>query len=129
MSKIEIKTMPFDKTSIDCMNGYYTDYPVVYFLNNDTTVYIGETVAVRNRMRDHLNNSERKSLKKMSLIIHEKFNRSATYNIETKLINYFLADERYKLQNKSQTVNSVMRNYYEKNSLMRNCLRAYGMSF
>lgn len=106
--------MPFDRSSIDRMNGYYTDYPVVYFLNNDTTVYIGETVAVRNRMRDHLNNSERKALKKMSLIIHEKFNRSATYNIETKLINYFLADERYKLQNKSQTVNNVMHNYYEK---------------
>ncbi|MCS0823921.1 DUF2075 domain-containing protein [Cytobacillus firmus] len=114
MSKVDIKTMPFDKSSIDSINGYYTDYPVVYFLNNDTTVYIGETVAVRNRMRDHLNNIERKSLKKMSLIIHEKFNRSATYNIETKLINYFLADERYKLQNKSQTVNSVMHNYYEK---------------
>lgn len=114
MSKVDLKTMPFDKSSIDRINGYYTDYPVVYFLNNDTTVYIGETVAVRNRMRDHLNNIERKSLKKMSLIIHEKFNRSATYNIETKLINYFLADERYKLQNKSQTVNSVMHNYYEK---------------
>ncbi|MBA9026487.1 GIY-YIG nuclease family protein [Peribacillus huizhouensis] len=74
MSKIDIKSMSFDKTSIDSINGYYTDYPVVYFLNNDTTVYIGETVAVRNRMRDHLNNRERKSLKKMSLIIHEKFN-------------------------------------------------------
>ncbi|MEW4286685.1 DUF2075 domain-containing protein [Priestia koreensis] len=114
MSKVEIKTMPFDKKSIDNINGYYTDYPIVYFLNNDTTVYIGETVAVRNRMKNHLNNIERKLLKKMSLIIHEKFNRSATYNIETKLINYFLADERYKLQNKSQTVNSVMHEYYEK---------------
>lgn len=113
--------MPFDRSSRDRMNGYYTDYPVVYFLNNDTTVYIGETVAVRNRMRDHLNNSERKALKKMSLIIHEKFNRSATYNIETKMINYFLADERYKFQNKSQTVNSLMHNYYEKSTLMRNC--------
>nr|WP_269432614.1 GIY-YIG nuclease family protein [Bacillus sp. FJAT-18017] len=67
-------------------------------MNKDTTVYIGETVAVRNRMRDHLNNIERKSLKKFSLILYEKFNRSATYNIKTKLINYFLADEQYKLQ-------------------------------
>ena len=66
MSKVNIKTMPFDKSSIDSINGYYTDYPVVSFLNNDTTVYIGETVAVRNRMRDHLNNIERKSLKKRS---------------------------------------------------------------
>ena len=114
MRKVDIETMEFNQASIDRMNGYYIDYPVVYFLNNDTTVYIGETVAVKKRMRDHLNNHERKSLKKMSLIKHEKFNRSATYNIETKLINYFLADERYKLQNKSQTVKSVTHNYYEK---------------
>lgn len=114
MSTVEIETLPFNKASIDRLNGYYIDYPVVYFLNNETTVYIGETVAVKNRMKDHLNNHERKSLNKMSLIIHEKFNRSATYNIETKLINYFLADERYKLQNKSQTAKSVMHNYYQK---------------
>lgn len=114
MGEVEIKTMPFNKASIDSMSGYYTDYPIVYFLNNETTVYIGETVAVRNRMRDHLNNRERNALSKMSLIIHEKFNRSATYNIETKLINYFLADERYKLQNKSQTSKSVSHNYYDK---------------
>lgn len=114
MSNAKIITFPFDMSSLDYMNDYYNDYPVVYFLNNDTSVYIGETVAVRNRMRDHLNNRERKSLTKMSLIIHERFNRSATYNIETKLINYFLADERYKLQNKSQTSNSVTHNYYEK---------------
>ena len=115
MRKVDIETMEFNQASINRMNGYYIDYPVVYFLNNDTTVYIGETVAVKKRMRDHLNNHERKSLKKMSVIKHEKFNRSATYNIETKLINYFLADERYKLQNKSQTVKSVTHNYYEKN--------------
>ncbi|MFZ3590552.1 DUF2075 domain-containing protein [Bacillus sp. DJP31] len=115
MTQVDIRTMPFTKTSIDSINkDYYADYPVVYFLNNNTTVYIGETVAVRNRMRDHLNNHERKTLEKMTLIIHEKFNQSATYNIETKLINYFLADERYKLQNKSQTSKSVMHNYYEK---------------
>ncbi|MBM7660413.1 DUF2075 family protein/nucleoside-triphosphatase THEP1 [Bacillus mesophilus] len=115
MSQVEIKTFPFNKDSLDSIsNENYVDYPVVYFLNNNTTVYIGETVAVRNRMRDHLSNQERKSLEKMTFIIHEKFNQSATYNIETKLINYFLADERYKLQNKSQTTKSVMHNYYKK---------------
>jgi hypothetical protein len=104
MSQVEIKTFPFNKESLERIsNENYVDYPVVYFLNNNTTVYIGETVAVRNRMRDHLSNHERKSLEKMTFIIHGKFNQSATYNIETKLINYFLADERYKLQNKSQT--------------------------
>ncbi|PET65080.1 hypothetical protein CN514_12500 [Bacillus sp. AFS001701] len=106
--------MSFEKASLECINDYYSDYPIVYFLNNDTSVYIGETVAVKNHMRDQLNNRERKSLTMMSLIIREKFNRSATYNIETNLINYFLADERYKLQNKSQTSSNLTHNYYEK---------------
>ena len=114
MSTVEIETLPFNEASINRLSGSYINYPIVYFLNNDTTVYIGETVAVKNRMKDHLSNQERKSLHKMSLIMHNKFNRSATYNIETKLINYFLADERYKLQNKSQTVKSVVHNYYQK---------------
>lgn len=115
MNTLEIKSMPFTQSSITSLSGKpYSDYPVVYFLNNNSIVYIGETVAIRNRMKNHLNNPERKSLDKMTLIIHEKFNRSATYNIETKLINYFLADERYKLQNKSQTADSISHNYYEK---------------
>jgi len=115
MNTLEIISMPFTHTSIDSLQGKpYSDYPVVYFLNNHTMVYIGESVAVRNRMKNHMNNPERKSLNQMTLIVHEKFNRSATYNIETKLINYFLADERYKLQNKSQTADSVSHNYYNK---------------
>ena len=115
MSSVEIITKPFKRSSLESIHGkYYTDYPIVYFLNNNTKVYIGETVAVRNRMNNHLNNPERKSLDRMTLIVHEKFNRSATYNIETKLINYFLADERYELLNKSQTADSVSHNYYDK---------------
>ncbi|ANU24198.1 DUF2075 domain-containing protein [Planococcus donghaensis] len=115
MGTIELKTWDFNKTALDSIKKEaYFDYPVVYFLNNNTTVYIGETVAFKNRMKSHLSNIERKKLEKMTLIIHEKFHRSATYNIETKLINYFLGDNRYKLQNKSQTMQSVMHNYHDK---------------
>ena len=65
MSQVEIKTIPFNKESIDSINNEnYVDYPVVYFLNNNTTVYIGETVAVRNRIRDHLSNHERNHWKR-----------------------------------------------------------------
>lgn len=115
MGITKLKTWDFNKSTLESIkNDTYFDYPVVYFLNNNTTVYIGETVAFKNRMKSHLNNIERKKLEKMTLIIHEEFHRSATYNIETKLINYFLGDERYKLQNKSQTAQSVTHNYHNK---------------
>ena len=73
MNTLKIKTFPFTKSSVNSLSGKpYSDYPVVYFLNNNTMVYIGESVAVRNRMKNHLNNPERKSLDKMTLIIHQK---------------------------------------------------------
>ncbi|MCJ1909960.1 DUF2075 domain-containing protein [Planococcus ruber] len=115
MGSVELKTWKFNRDALDQIsNERYFDYPVVYFLNNHTTVYIGETIAFKNRMKSHLNNKERKNLEKMTLIIHEEFHRSATYNLETKLINYFLGDDRYKLQNKSQTAQSVTHNYHNK---------------
>lgn len=115
MGSVELKTWKFNKDALDQINNErYFDYPVVYFLNNNSTVYIGETIAFKNRMKSHLNNKERKNLEKMTLIIHEEFHRSATYNLETKLINYFLGDDRYKLQNKSQTAQSVTHNYHNK---------------
>lgn len=49
-----------------------------------------------------------------NLIHHVEFNRSATFHLETKLINYFLGDQKYKLQNKSQTVNNISHNYFNK---------------
>lgn len=56
----------------------------------------------------------KKSLDKAVIISHDHFNQSATYNIETKLINYFIADQKYELLNKSQTTSSVTHNYYDK---------------
>lgn len=48
MSSVEIREWPFDKISLNNIeNEFFLDYPVIYFLNNHTTVYIGETVAFR----------------------------------------------------------------------------------
>ena len=45
-------------------------------------------------MKQHLKNPQRKEVKEVLLIGHEKFNQSATYNIETNLINHFIGDEK-----------------------------------
>ncbi|QPQ37729.1 DUF2075 domain-containing protein [Lysinibacillus sp. JNUCC-52] len=65
-------------------------------------------------MRAHMKNKNRNNLEYMHLIMHEEFNRSATFHLETKLINYFLGDEKYKLQNKSKITNDFTHNYYNK---------------
>lgn len=99
---------------------YIEDYPIVYILHENKKLksrpkaYIGQTVHVHNRMRDHLKNKQRKGLTDALFIGHQSFNQSATFNIETNLINYFIADNQFSLQNVSQTANLSMHNYFQK---------------
>lgn len=100
--------------------AYIDQYPIVYILYNRNekhrpTAYIGQTVQADKRMRAHLKDSKRKGLTDTLLIGNEKFNQSATYNIETNLINHFIGDEKFKLQNVSQTRQIQMHGYYDKN--------------
>ncbi len=114
MSAIEVISWPFKQESISQINSteQYLNYPVIYVLNGNKEAYIGETVYFKNRMKAHL--KARKNIDQINLIKHEKFNRSATFHLETKLINYFLGDEKYTLQNKSKTASDFTHNYYNK---------------
>ncbi|TWM19783.1 hypothetical protein CHCC14821_2333 [Bacillus paralicheniformis] len=96
---------------------HLNNYPIVYILYNEKkkpTAYIGQTVQAARRLKNHIDDEKRKNLNRFILIGHEKFHQSATYNIESNLINYFIADNRYQLQNVSQTRSREMHNYYQK---------------
>ncbi|MEC0706002.1 DUF2075 domain-containing protein [Bacillus haynesii] len=96
---------------------HLNNYPIVYILYNEKkkpTAYIGQTVQAARRLKNHIDDDRRKKLNRFILIGHEKFHQSATYNIESNLINYFIADNRYQLQNVSQTRSREMHNYYQK---------------
>ncbi|WP_404458307.1 DUF2075 domain-containing protein [Oceanobacillus kapialis] len=106
---------PDDVNTIKAL--HLNNYPIVYILYNENkkpSAYIGQTVQATRRLRNHLEDKKRNNLKHSILIGHEKFNQSATYNIESNLINYFIADNNYQLQNVSQTRTRVTHNYYEK---------------
>lgn len=114
MAAIEIVTLPFKRESLNTIdrNEKYLNYPVIYILNGKKEAYIGETVYFENRMKAHL--KSRENIEQIHLVNHEKFNRSATFHLETKLINYFLGDEKYTLQNKSKTTSDFTHNYFHK---------------
>lgn len=115
-----VKVIPFtfEESSLHSIDDTetYVNYPVIYILNGKKEAYIGETVHFKKRMKQHLKlkQTERKQLSQIHLVNHDKFNRSATFHLETKLINYFLGDEKYTLQNKSKTANDFTHNYYNK---------------
>ncbi|AEV95882.1 DUF2075 domain-containing protein [Pediococcus claussenii] len=98
---------------------FIKDFPVLYILYKRfrKEAYIGETTSVYKRTRQHLNNKREKDLfkrfKTMTILGHEKFNKSATVNLETDLINYFLGDG-YSLKNTKQTRMTITSDYYHK---------------
>lgn len=117
MSDLNIERITFNKAEISKLKDKpYHNYPLVYIMhhNHKRTAYIGESAQIRNRLNTHLRDQLKQSLAEVLLISHHEFHQSATYNIETNLINYFIADQKYKLLNRSQMTQSVTHNYYNK---------------
>lgn len=77
----------------------YEKHCVTYLLHNDKQIYIGETSHLRSRFKSHSENEKKQNLKRTSIITSDFFNKSAIYDIETKLINYMFAEEKYDVLN------------------------------
>jgi len=76
-------------------------WPLVYFIQNDAikAAYVGESTNALSRIKNHLANPERRKLDKISIIGSDKFNKSATLDIESNLIQYIIAEGTFNLQN------------------------------
>ncbi|WRP06577.1 DUF2075 domain-containing protein [Rossellomorea aquimaris] len=118
MNELVFENRDFTQTSDYIVKQVHlNNHPIVYILYNEKkrpSAYIGQTVQATRRLKNHLEDKKRKNLNRSILIGHKKFNQSATYNIESNLINFFIADSYYQLQNVSQTRSREKHNYYEK---------------
>ncbi|MED2977926.1 DUF2075 domain-containing protein [Bacillus swezeyi] len=118
MNELVFEKREFTPDHVNVVKAMHiNNYPILYILYNEKkkpTAYIGQTVQAARRLKNHIDDEKRKNLNRFILIGHEKFHQSATYNIESNLINYFIADNRYQLQNVSQTKSREMHNYYQK---------------
>ena len=89
------------------------NWPVVYILNGDKEAYVGETNNAYKRMSQHLENQKRSVMTHILLLLNDSFNKSATLDIENKLIQYMHADGKFELQNENAG-QSVQNNYYQR---------------
>lgn len=94
-----------------------TLWPLVYIISDKKKreAYIGETADVYTRMGDHLKNDTKKKLTCLRLITSEKFNKSATLDIESNLIKYFAGDGKYELLNAN--IGLANHNYFQKDEV------------
>lgn len=89
------------------------NWPVVYILNGDKEAYVGETNNAYKRMGQHLENQKRSVMTHILLLLNDSFNKSATLDIENKLIQFMHADGKFELQNENAG-QSVQHNYYQR---------------
>jgi len=110
-------------------------WPIVYILShgNEKIAYVGETTDAIARMSSHLKNNKKSKLDEAHLIESELFNKSATLDIESNLIQYISGDGQYQLLNGN--VGLANHNYYQKNDVYWNMftsiwdnLRALGIA-
>ena len=115
-SSLRVNRYPFSSSSGYQLNDKVSErWPIVYILKNSDTndTYIGETTNGINRFNDHLRNSNRNHADELLVISSDRFNKSATTFIESKLIEYMAADEKVNVENRNDGLCSN-NNFYQK---------------
>jgi uncharacterized protein len=124
--QVNIQRFEFKPELIDQVsnNHYARDlWPIVYLLSDgkQKLAYVGETADTSARMNAHLNHSQKNKLSDVRLIMSEKFNKSATLDIESNLIQYMTGDGHFKLLNGN--LGLANHNYFQKNEVYRDIFK------
>lgn len=114
-----VKTFAYKEEFLDNIKRYKygVNWPVVYIIRNNKEAYIGESSRVYNRSLEHLKNNDRVKLDTIDIVADADFNKSATLELESLLIEHMAADGKYLLQNSNGGLRK--HNYYEKDKYIK----------
>ncbi len=91
---------------------YLDNWPMLYILENGKQAYVGESNHAKTRMTQHATNEEKRIFDKVHFIYSKMFNQSVTFDYESKLIQYIVADELFQITNKNAGI--ADKQYYNK---------------
>lgn len=104
MTGFRIERLPFDSGAIQVWSEAdirHRNWPVVYTIDSDTDIYVGETTSAASRVIQHLATPERQHLKRVRIIFDDTFNKSVCLDLESHLIRYFHADGKFRVLNRN----------------------------
>lgn len=117
MTDFEIRRFRFNLDEIAVQSELepkIKNWPVVYTISDSAKIYIGESTSAVKRLGQHKKNTAKSQLEVAQVILHERFNISATKDLEARLINYFHGDNKYKVQNEAPGLRDAA--YYDKSN-------------
>lgn len=100
------------KNNVYSDEPYLDNWPMLYILENGKQAYIGESNHVKTRMTQHATNEEKRIFDRVHFIYSKMFNQSVTFDYESKLIQYIVADQMYQVTNKNSGI--ADKQYYQK---------------
>ncbi len=103
---------------------YLNNWPMIYILEDGKKAYVGQTYSINKRMSQHKENDSKKFFTKAHFIYSDRFNQSATFDYESRLISLMSADRRFILTNQNAGLSGV--NYYDKPSYDEEFVELWG---
>lgn len=102
MTDFRIENLPFDRDVLGVWASERVEnsnWPVVYTINGADDIYVGETSNAAMRFSNHLATPSKQHLREARVIFRDDFNKSACLDLESHLIRFFAADEKYRVLN------------------------------
>lgn len=120
MTSYEIRSYPFDAHAVSILpvgDSRYSNWPAVYTLRNEKSIYVGESGNVASRLRQHLASGSKTELQHVQIVLDETFNKSAALDLEAFLIQYLGGDRKYSLLNRNKGI--VNSDYFNRSEYQR----------
>ncbi|MDR6865889.1 DUF2075 family protein [Microbacterium resistens] len=102
MTGFEIAEIPFDADGLRDYpdpTGKLSNWPAVYAINDRRDIYVGETGNALLRMTQHRRDPKKRHLDVARILLDDTFHRSACYDLESLLIQWFYSDGIYAVIN------------------------------
>ena len=115
MTSFKLERFPFGPDAVRAWGAAdprHRNWPVVYVMNNDKQVYVGESLNVEGRMRQHLESKHKQRLKSVRVVLDDTFNKSACLDLESFLIRMFHGDGRLEVLNLNAGITDA--EYYDR---------------
>lgn len=115
MTSFKIEELPFSSLARDDLllkDERLRDWPVVYALNDEKCVYVGETLNFAVRMSQHLSSEEKKRLRVARIILDDTFNKSVCLDLESYLIRLLAGDGKFQVMNLNDGI--IDANYFDR---------------
>lgn len=117
MTGFEIERMPFDLGHVETWKAVHpraANWPVVYTLDGKREVYVGESLNMASRAKQHKASVDKQRLQTLRVVVGERFNKSVCLDLESFLIRYLSGDGQYSVLNRNDGI--IDADYYERKS-------------